>query len=557
MGLSDKADNISTLWKVVLISFAVATVYFFITTRSTLWDRDEPHLAKVAFEMAESGKYLVPTFNGEMWPAKPPLFFWLTSAAIRLFGPSEFACRFFNVIGMTATCILTFFIGRKIIGTKAGIWAMLIFSSSIMILVIGTAALTDGVMLPFVVAVMLLFTQMVIRGISIPYVILTGCMLGLGMLAKGPIGLMPLPAIAVILWFGRKSGTNAKHYLLPIGAGVVIGFLIFLAWGIPVSNATDGEFFRVFVGRDIINRALNPMEGHGGAFLTHLPYYLPVIIIGFFPWSLHLPGAFSAVAGARVGGEYGRTFLLSWILSAFILMTLAATKLPHYILFIWPGLALAVAGTITAARKGQLVERDQIWLRRGVWFFGPVAITLSLGLMVGPWFLQIPGLEWPALAAGIILSAMTVFAIHQHRANRPQVSAAVVLGGMVLFNIPVMLGVLPAIENIKIPPHIASAVNSYAPKETPVTTYEFHEPTLNFYLARHLERLKSPEALISWVEQPGPGILIIPSEKLDELQQQHGPFNLDEIASHQGLNYSKGDVLKVAALARKGTNNDE
>jgi len=67
-------------------------------------------------------------------------------------------------------------------------------------------------------------------------------------------------------------------------------------------------------------------------------------------------------------------------------MTLAATKLPHYILFIWPALALAVAGTIIAAQQNRLTDRDKIWLRRGVWFFGPLAITMALSLIVGPWF---------------------------------------------------------------------------------------------------------------------------------------------------------------------------
>ena len=77
----------------------------------------------------------------------------------------------------------------------------------------------------------------------------------------------------------------------------------------------------------------------------------------------------------------------------FIVMTLAATKLPHYIVFIWPAMALAVGGTIVAAKQDGLTERDRMWLRRGVWFFGLFAIVTTLVLMIGPWFVEIPGLR--------------------------------------------------------------------------------------------------------------------------------------------------------------------
>jgi 4-amino-4-deoxy-L-arabinose transferase-like glycosyltransferase len=418
-------------------------------------------------------------------------------------------------------------------------------------LVIGTVAITDALLLPFIVAVMVIFMITAKSGMSFIHIILMGVALGLGTLTKGPIGLMPMPAIAAILFFDRKNRNNTGQYIRCIAVSLAIGAVIFLIWAIPVNIITHGEFFRVFVGRDIINRALRPMESHGGNFVLFLPYYLIVIVVGFFPWTLHLPGAFSAVIGGRIGGKYGRVYLLSWIIPCVILMTLAATKLPHYIIFIWPALSLAVAGTISAAKKSQLIPRDIAWLRRGVWFFGPQALIMSLFLMIAPFFIPIPGLLWPGMASGLALLVMTITAVYYHRLGKFSMSAAVLLGGMIVFHVPLLFGVFPAIEYVKISPHIAREVKSTVEKDVPVATYQYSEPSLNFYLVKPTEHLDSPNDVIAWAKQSKPGVLIIPKQYLIEIERQHGTLPLDQIASRKGFNYSKGEILELLALTRR------
>ncbi len=535
----------------VVITLAVMGKYLFISTRSTLWDRDEPRYARVTVEMVESGNYLVPCFNGRAWPDKPVLLYWLMSVPVRLFGPTEFACRFFGAVGTALSCLLTFFIGKRLLGAEAGLWAMVILALTLMMLGIGASATADPVLLSFIVAVVAVFVDAVNRGIKTYHVILMGIGFGAGMLAKGPIGLLPVPVIAVGLWLKRADKAVIRRYLWGFGGALVVGVLIFTAWAVPANNATGGEFLRVFIGRHVLSRALKPMEHHGGNFLLFLPYYLPVIIAGFFPWTLHLPGAISAVIGRRVGGRFASMLLIWWAVSILVIMTLAATKLPHYILFIWPSLALAVGGTIEAAERDELSSRDRAWLRGGVWFFGPLAIAMSLGLMIGPWFVPVTALRLPCLASGAVLLAMTVIAVCQQLANRPKVSAEVLLVGMLVFEIPFMFGVLPAVEQVKISPFIARAVNEKTAKEVPVATYKYGEPTLNFYLGRQIEPLGSEEAVNTWSQQAGPGVLIIPAKVLSDIQQRYGDLPLQRIGSKEGLNYSKGKVLDVLALIRR------
>ena len=244
----------------LLIALAILAKYLFVSTRSTLWDRDEPHFTRAVVEMVESGNYLVPTFNRQMWPDKPPLLYWLMSVPVRLLGPTEFAWRVYGTHESQVPCLLIFLIGQRLFGTKAGLWAMVILASTLMVLVIGTAATTDAVLLPINVAIMLIFAQSAISGVRPYHVILMGLVLGLGMLTKGPIGLMPIPAIATIFWFDRKNRKSIWRDVLLIGISVAIGFLIFSAWAIEkvycCTSCFARELLRIIIYVETLIRIL-------------------------------------------------------------------------------------------------------------------------------------------------------------------------------------------------------------------------------------------------------------------------------------------------------------
>lgn len=547
-----KIDNPTGGWvAAILISLVVMGVYLLVATRTTLWDRDEPRFARATVEMVESGNYLVPTFNGRLRPDKPILIYWLMSLPVRLLGPTELACRFFSAVGTALSCLLTFAIGRKLLGAKAGLWAMAILASSMMVLYIGGAATADAILLPCMISAVAIFVSEIGSGVHLWQTVLMGVALGLALLAKGPVGLLPIVVIVATVWLSREVRADAGRYLRQLGFATVIGILIFLAWAIPANNATGGQFLSLGIGHHVLGRAIEPLEHHGGDFLLYLPYYLPVIVIGFFPWTLYLPGAFLALYRGRIGGLPCRALLISWMLSVFIIMTLVITKLPHYVLFIWPAMALAVAGTILAEERNALSAQEQVWLRRGVWLFAPVAAAGALGLIVGPWFAQIQALRWSGLVSGIVLLGIAIIAIRQQFAKGSAASAKVVVVGMAVLQIPILFGVLPAIEQLKLSPAIARAVKAKTTEETPVATYGYGEPSLNFYVGRRIEHLQDENAVIAWVRQAQPGVLVIPRDVLAEIQQRHELPALEEIASKKGLNYSKGTELELVALIRR------
>ena len=549
---SGKIQFSASPWaKAVLICAGFTALYLLIAGSSTLWDRDEPRYARATAEMVESGNYLVPTFNGEVWFDKPILLYWLMSVPVRLLGPSEIACRFAGVIGTAITLLLTFFIGRKLFDAKAGLWAEAILGTTLLMLFVGSSALVDGIAMPFIVGAMAIFIwrqgekNWAIDAGAI------GVLIGLGMLAKGPLGLLPVFVIIVAIWFGRENIGGFIRNFLWVCLAVVIAAGIFLLWAIPANRATDGELFRVFFGKHIVGRALSPMEGHGGNFLLYLPYYPAIMVAGFFPWVIFLPGTFSAIAGKRIGNAGTRNILLSWIIVTVILMTLAATKLPHYILFAWPAMAVMTGATIVASGQNILSERDRKWLRGGVWFLGPVGLGIAAGLIGIGYFIKSEGLTMPGLICGVISLVMTIICCYLQVLEKFNGTAKVILAGVLILIIPLLFVLLPAVEAIKISPHIAKAIREKTGKDVPVAMYKYAEPTLNFYVGRNITQLRKTDDVVEWLKGTENRVLIIPRKDFEDIRQNAGNITFEEIASKKGVNYSKGKEVEVIALLVK------
>ncbi|MBN1363126.1 MAG: glycosyltransferase family 39 protein [Sedimentisphaerales bacterium] len=541
-----------TGWRAaILIAVAVLAGYMFTTTRSTLWDRDEPRFARATVEMVESGNYLYPTFNGNLRPDKPILIYWLMSVPVRLLGQTELAVRLPSALGTALTCLLVFFIGRQIWDARTGLWAMGILATSGLMLFEGTAATADGTLLPCMVAAMAVFVHAITTRLRFYHLLLMGVAFGLALLTKGPVGLLPITAIVTTLVIDRKRiASPGRHALTMLGA-LVIGALLFIAWGIPANNATGGELYRLAVGHHVVERATKPLEGHGGQFLLFLFFYVPVVIAGFFPWILFLPGAISFALGRRLRSRHGGALLIGWIVPTFVIMTLVATKLPHYILFIWPALALLTAATLVQARPDNMTKRDRDWLRGGLLFAAPIAIPLALALILAPWFLPLPGMRRPGAVAGAALLAAAILTARPHYRDQVHRSARIMLVGIIVFLLALFVGVLPATEAFKLSPSIARAIRAQTDPNTPVVAYGFLEPTLIFYLDRPIEALPNEEAVAHWAQDRQPGVLVVTKAALERVQQQHGMLPLVEIARKEGVNYSKGDPEEILALSRK------
>ncbi len=544
----------------------IFTLLLIIAGSTSLFDRDEPRFSRAAVEMVQSGDYLVPKFNGNLRPDKPILIYWLMSAPIRLLGPTEIAVRLPSILGVTASCLLTSLIGRRMFSRRAGFTAALILGTSALPMIMGTLATADGTLLAFTTLAIYAFIELHYGGSTFRNTALLAFALGAAQLTKGPVGLaVPLLTVIGTAIFARGDTVSRipRRIWISFAIAAVIGIAMFLAWGIPANNATDGEFYKIGVGKHVIDRFIKPAEGHGAStfllYVASLLLYIPVAIAGLFPWTLHLPGAWTALTRGAIGTRKERSLLLGWIVPTFIMMSLVVTKLPHYILPIFPALALTIAATLEVHRlkPASLPPRVHAWLRGGVWFFSPVA--LGIAAVIGSTALLMPEspLKWAGPVIGVMLTVVANVAYRAQLREQLARSGGIALGGTIAVAITVVLLVMPYLEPaIKPSPRLATSIRLAIGPDAPVAMLEapksFAEASLIFYLMHKPDHpvtiVSSPASIAAWLAEPGPGVLVTTNQALASLKT---PLPLmPVIFSQRIVNYSAGSSVEVIALRR-------
>ena len=160
-------------------------------------------------------------------------------------------------------------------------------------------------------------------------------------MAGTPLGWLPLLTVISTKLFLRGNSLTRRFWFV---TGMLGAFAIVCTWGIPALIRTNGEFFKVGIGRHVVERSFNVMEGHGAnswnTYLAAMPFYFLTVFLSFFPWSIKLPALTKRLWRKRDAID---NYLISGILIVFVIMSLVKTKLPHYTLPAFPLLSLLLA----------------------------------------------------------------------------------------------------------------------------------------------------------------------------------------------------------------------
>jgi 4-amino-4-deoxy-L-arabinose transferase-like glycosyltransferase len=351
-----------------------------------LVDRDEPRFSEASREMRERGDYVIPWFNDKYRFDKPAFIYWTQIASYSVFGENDFAARFPSTVAAALTALLLFAWGRRIGGERTGWSAAIIFTLCLQIFVHGKAAVADMWLVFFVTAANWAGYELLAdfleparpraRGYQrrLKYWrIAFYVALGFGFLAKGPLGWLPLLTVVSTKLFLRGSSLTRRFWFV---TGMVGAFAIVCTWGIPAVIRTNGEFFRVGIGRHVVERSFNVMEGHGAnswnTYLAAMPFYFLTVFISFFPWSIKLPGLTKHLWRKRDATD---NYLISGILIVFVIMSLVKTKLPHYTLPAFPLLALLLARHLFVVGSERFAKRAAI---------GAAAAALAIAFIAFP-----------------------------------------------------------------------------------------------------------------------------------------------------------------------------
>jgi len=485
------------IWLLVLLA---ALVWFANLEVRKLVRPDEGRYAEIPREMVASGDWLTPRLNSFKYFEKPPLQYWATAAAYEAFGQTHWTARLWPALTGFLGILFTAFAGMRLWGRRAGFYAGLVCGSSLLYVLIGHLNTLDmGVSFFLNVGVLSLALAQRARepDSTRNWMLLAWASLGLAILSKGLIGAV-LPGAAFVV-YSVLFRDFAAWKKLQIVKGVLVMLAVTAPWFIWVS-VVNPEFAHFFFIVEHLWRFTRPDHGRTGVWY----YFVPILLGGILPWTLMLLDALPrAAAREPTEGFQTRRFLLVWAVLVFVFFSISKSKLPSYILPIFPALALLIG-----ERATRMSPRLLLWCILPMAALGAVVAGLSPKVVrfasdEVPVSLYLGYVPW-LLAAGLVLFVGAGLAAWWARAGR---TAAAIAG----------LGVAGLISGqLALTGHdsLARASSSYylAPQITPhlrpglpFYSLEMYEQTLPFYLQRTL-------TLVEYQDEMAFGISLEPAK---------------------------------------------
>jgi len=381
------SDTYPQKWVQALLLLGFCLVLLFLNLgRWDLWNPDEPRYGQVAREMVQGGDWILMHFNGETYADKPPLFFWLIGLSSYLWGGfTSFAVRFPSALFGTLTVVLTFILGQRLYGLRAGFLSGMVLATSLEFAYLSTRANVDATLAFFTTASLLCFflwhrsrngergRQRTIKVLSI-YGFYVG--MALATLTKGPVGfLLPLLVSLVYLiiqrdWKGMKE--------MRLFSGILLFLAIVLSWYLPAVLKGGKAYLNETLFHQTIGR-YSKAWSHVKPFY----YYLYNFPLQFLPWFLFLPAAMVyGYSKELVEKRKESLFLLIWFAVIFLFFSLSKGKRGLYLLPVYPAASLMVGKL-----WDDFISNPMDHFRRE-WTSFPLYAFMGLALLAGaaiPW----------------------------------------------------------------------------------------------------------------------------------------------------------------------------
>jgi 4-amino-4-deoxy-L-arabinose transferase-like glycosyltransferase len=406
--LQPSARQQSLAFIVVLAASAIA--FFFGLGGLGFLGPDEPRYAEVAREMFVSGDYISTRLCGCLWFEKPVLLYWMSAAGYHLFGVNELAARLPSALAALATVVLLYAALRRFALPRLALAAPLVLATSGIFLAYARVATPDMVLTAAITAALLaalLFTRASGRERAL-YGMLSCLFMGLGVLAKGLVGIVLVLAILAVYLVvsGQLKSVRWRDYLV----GLVVVLAVAGTWYIPVTLRHGWTFIEEFFIRHHFERYTTNEFGHP----QPVYFFLLVAFAGTVPWTFLLIPAAARLRTLRPRTDIRDSLLtLAWVWVGVPLLffSFSESKLPGYILPIFPALAVIIGAEVERLWSG---ERNRT-LKAALWMTALVLIGLGVAFMVylyreslnlGGWRLILEGLPLAlALASVVALAA--------------------------------------------------------------------------------------------------------------------------------------------------------
>jgi 4-amino-4-deoxy-L-arabinose transferase-like glycosyltransferase len=472
----------------------LALPFFVGLGESSLWDANEAFYTQTPREMMERGDWVVPYFNGRPRLNKPPLSYWIVGASYQLFGVSIPAARLPMALLAFGSVLAVFRIGKHFPGRWTPLLAAGVFATTFRFLMLSRRLFID-VLLLFCILWAIAFFLSWHRSRRRGHFLAFAAFLGLGVLAKGPVALIPLVPLAAFL---RHSGSLAQLLKAPYAKALLLFTAISSSWFAMLA-------FRQGIG-PVADFVLNENLGRYGALdfgpKRGAAYYLWVFLGDFFPWSILFVGALAGwlLWRRREGGDPQTTFLLVWIGTYLVFFSLSANKQEYYILPVYPAAALFLAVVFQQRPPPRFLTMPLVVLVPALaGFLGWAAADLFRGVSL----VWLPML--PLAAAGILLGT-----------RRWRAAAAC----LALFYAAAFSLYLRPMEQYKPVAHFARTIRSVeerAGEKAQAGYFNLTSPSLAYYLNRPVMELYDLEEAAAALRRKERTMLIVEARDFDAL----------------------------------------
>lgn len=538
----------------VLVVLALAA---FLPGFSTLqpMDRDEPRFAQATKQMLESGDFVDIRFQGEARHKKPVGIYWLQSASVAageaLGVPAArsqiWLYRVPSLLGAIATVLLTYWALLAFLARRYALLGGALMAAAVLLGVEARIAKTDAVLAACAVASMGALARAWLDWTrSLAFVpsrwnwLVFWSATALGLLVKGPIVPMVWGLAALVLSLSVRSFRWLKP--LRFGSGLLLCLLVVLPWFLAIAWKTGGSFFAESIGNDMLGKVAEGQEKHWGPpglyLLLFFGTYWPAAAFA----AMAIPFAWARRREPQV------LFLLAWIVPSWIVFEAVPTKLPHYVLPLYP----AITGLLLLAVINDGIDR----MRRGALATASLVLIVPLALvgviLFGNWTLDrtLPYLALPLLLVAL-LAAWRVVAAFRRGALEGALWRSVVAS--LLLSAAVYGFALESLRSLKLSPRLAETISAVGCANPQVITLGYREPSLVFLTGTNLAMAADGAGAAAFLNQPGCRIAFVEQRFAAQFQAAiaQAPTPPRLVTTLRGFNLNGGRRLEIAVHVRQ------
>lgn len=537
--MNDLHRNKTLTWT-LLIAFAVVLLY--VLGARTLVPPDEGRYAEMAREMFASGDWITTRLNGIKYFEKPPLQTWMNALSFTLFGLGDWQARLWTGLCGLFGVLLTGLAGTRVFGARIGFYAALVLGSSFYWVACSQIDSLDmglsGMMTLALCALLIAQRDDASESERRNWMLACWAGMALSVLAKGLIGLV-LPG-GVLVFYTIFARDWAIWKRLHIVKGLILFFLIATPWFVLVGlkNPEQPHFFFV---HEHFDRFLKKEHHREAAWYI----FFVLLAAGSVPWVGVLVQ--SLVGAARGHGETGRfrprLMLLVWVGFIILFFTKSNSKLPGYILPVFPGVALLVAHYLDAGtRRGRMLTAGLTALL-GVALLVTVPYMPKLANRPGEAVLYAAYQPW-ALAAGLVLLIGGCLALLYARQMLRDLFV-VVLAVAGFAGTELMLVGFEPIGQIRAGVNLLPALKTAGAANPAVKVYSvgIYEQSLTFYLGR-------PVTLVDYRDEFDFGLQQQPELAIPTIPEFVARWRADAAAGVRDVAITRPEI--AADLQRQG-----